>query len=114
MKDQENMKQFTLEEMLERFVPDTGPSDQVKRDRDTARMNLVALAVRFPKAEAVVLFENVQMDSSSFGERKMVVVGPGCSIESVAACEDKWLNDLPSQRLYPQGCLPVGLLPDDF
>ena len=106
------MKQFTVEEMAARFIPDSGPSDQVRRERDTFLCELVDLTTRFPDAEAVVLFENVAMDSSSFGERKVVIVGPDRGIESVAACEGKWLNDLPSQRLYPQAFVPLGeLLP---
>ena len=51
---------------------------------------------------ALVLFENVQMDSSAFGRRTALAVGPNCTYKSVAACEGRWLNDSPSQRQYPQ------------
>ena len=51
---------------------------------------------------AVVCFENVCMDSSALGERTALIVGPSCTYKNVDACEGQWLNDLPSQRQYPQ------------
>lgn len=60
-----------------------------------------------PDAEAFVVFENLMLDSSACGERTAVVVGPSCTFKSVAWCEGKWLNDLPSQRQYAVGyCVP--------
>lgn len=50
---------------------------------------------------ALVVFENHQMDSSSFGARSAIAVGPGCSHHSVSSVKKLWLNDLPSQRQYP-------------
>jgi len=54
-----------------------------------------------PGIVALVLFENQLMDSSHFGERTALRVGPECTYKDVAACEGHWLNDLPSQRQYP-------------
>ena len=53
--------------------------------------------------EAVALFENVNFDSSHFAERKALAVGPSCTYKTVEEIRGRWLNDLPSQRLYPTG-----------
>jgi hypothetical protein len=56
---------------------------------------------RFPDAEAVVCFENLAFDSSNFGARSALVVGPSNTFKSIGECDGKWINDLPSQRQYP-------------
>lgn len=66
--------------------------------------------LRYPDCEAVVCFMNEAMDSSSFGERQALVVGPSNTFKSVADCEGKWLKDLPSQRQYPQNWCPAAEL----
>lgn len=52
-------------------------------------------------ATGIVAFENLQMDSSSFGARSAVIVGPTCTFTSIEACSTIWLKDLPSERQYP-------------
>lgn len=61
---------------------------------------------RYPDAEAVVVFENVDFCSSQFGARSALPVGPSNTFKSVSDTEGKWLNDLPSQRQYPQAFCP--------
>lgn len=53
------------------------------------------------RAVAVVCFENPTMDSSAFGSRTALCVGPGCTYKTPEEVDGKWLNDLPSQRQYP-------------
>lgn len=56
----------------------------------------------------VIVFENVDFSSSQFGSRAAVIWGPGCTYtpeierEIRKSPERYWLNDLPSQRQYPQ------------
>jgi hypothetical protein len=51
--------------------------------------------------EGFIVFENLQLDSSSLGQRTFVVYGPDKTYKSPKSAEDSWLNDLPSQRQYP-------------
>lgn len=53
------------------------------------------------KADYLVVFENQQFDSSSFGLQTCVLVGPAYTYKTLAQVESSWLNDLPSQRQYP-------------
>jgi len=53
-----------------------------------------------PITTGMVVFENQQMDSSRFGERTAVIVGPECTYKTVQECEGRHLHDLPSQRQY--------------
>ena len=54
-------------------------------------------------ATHLVLFQNVAFDSSAFGRQSLLFVGgPDNTYKSVAETEGVWLNDLPSQRQYPQ------------
>ncbi len=56
-----------------------------------------------PGVDGLVMFENVAFDSSQCGRRTAVVFGPKCELlKSREDAEGKWLNDLPSQRQYPQ------------
>lgn len=89
------MIRTTKEEFMERLC---GP--------DAHRRNAMEKALKvalsgFPDAQALVYFENQQMDASKFGEGKTLVVGPSNTFTSVQFCEGKWLNDLPSQRMHP-------------
>jgi hypothetical protein len=81
------VRKVSREEFLAMFDP---------RVYDTLRSTLE----RYPDAEALVCFENLAFDSSAFGDRSAVVVGPSNTFRSVADCVGKWLNDLPSQRQY--------------
>lgn len=92
------MKQLTVEEFTEAFDPSV-----------RARIRNV-IEVSYPDAVAVVVFENVAFDSSEFGARSALPVGPSNTFKSVEFCEGKWLNDLPSQRQYPQGFIPAEAL----
>ena len=88
------LKQLTRDEFLSHFDP-------------SVHARIKAAVVRYPDAEAVVIFENVAFDSSAFGDRQALVVGPSNTFKSVEFCEGKWLNDLPSQRQYPQAFCPA-------
>lgn len=50
-----------------------------------------------------VCYENIQLDSSAFGQRTFLVFGGPYSNPTLEALLTKhpWLNDLPSQRQYP-------------
>jgi hypothetical protein len=82
------LKELNKDELLALF-------DESVRDALEAQM-------RKPGVEAVVIFECVQMDSSSFGNRTALIVGDPYTFKSVEACEGKWIKDLPSQREYAQ------------
>lgn len=51
-------------------------------------------------ADAIVVFENCNFDSFRFGERVALPVGPGFTLGRVEDAEGRWINDLPSQRMY--------------
>lgn len=87
------MKQLTKDELLALF-------DAEVHDALEAQMLK-------PGVEALVVFENVMMDSSSFGERTAVIVGEPFTFKSVAFCEGKWLKDLPSQRQHATAFFPI-------
>lgn len=55
----------------------------------------------------LVLFENQQMDSSWFGARSCVPIGPHRTYETLESIEGGHLYDLPSQRQYPQAYVDV-------
>lgn len=57
---------------------------------------------RKPGVVALVCAENHMFESSCFGRRSALIVGPDCTYKSVESCEGKWLYDLPSQRQYFQ------------
>lgn len=80
------MKQITFEQLLEMFDPDVHP-----RLKDNFKQTHVT---------GMVVFENQQMDSSRFGHRTAMIVGPQCTYKTVEECEGKHLHDLPSQRQY--------------
>jgi len=64
--------------------------------------NLVAQSLKNLESTGIVYFENLQMDSPRCGDHSVFYVGPNNTYKTVAECEGKWLNDLPSQRQYPQ------------
>jgi hypothetical protein len=85
---------------------------ELKRDEFMAQFDesiheaIDATAKRM-EATHVVCFENVAFDSSRFGDRSALCVGPNNTYKSPDDCEGKWLNDLPSQRQYPQNYMSV-------
>jgi hypothetical protein len=87
------LRQVTLDELLKDFSPEG-------REK-------VLRSARHTNADALVLFENVQMDSSQFGSQSVLCVGPTCTYKSVQETDGRWLNDLPSQRQYPRAWTPA-------
>lgn len=62
---------------------------------------MVKLAVK-PTTLAIVMFENLAMDSSAFGDRKFLAVGPTLTYKTVEEIKNQRLGDTPSRFLYPQ------------
>ena len=81
-----NLKYVTIEEILRLFDPVVYPK--------------IREAVKRNGATHIVVAENLMMDSSSFGKRSALCIGPNCTYKTPADCDGKWLNDLPSQRQY--------------
>jgi hypothetical protein len=54
-----------------------------------------------PGVDAVVCFENLQMDSSEFGKRSALIMGPGCSHALTEIETGGRLGDTPSRHQYP-------------
>ena len=81
------LKEITVEELLKLFDPSV--HDSIRR-----------IAAK-PGVTDLVVFENLQMDSSRFGDRSAVIVGPGCTYKSLEEIAGLHLGDLPSQRKYP-------------
>ncbi len=81
------LEKAPLEELLERFEPEVRP---VIRER------MVTL-----EASHIVCFENLQMDSSAFGARTAVMVGPTCTYKSVDELREGHLGQVPSMFQYP-------------
>ena len=52
------------------------------------------------RATHVVLAENMQADSSKFGQHTLLCVGPLCTYKTPTECEGSWLHDTPSERQY--------------
>jgi hypothetical protein len=81
-----SLKQITLEQLLQMFDPEVHDTIQrLAQSEDTT---------------GLVVFENLQMDSSQFSNRTAMVVGPTRTYKTVEACEGQHLYDLPSQRQY--------------
>ncbi|RLC75316.1 MAG: hypothetical protein DRI61_15115 [Chloroflexi bacterium] len=80
------MERLTFEALSSKFDPSV--RDRLKRLWDE------------PNTTALVLFECRDFWSSRFGQRSALAVGPGRTYVHWKACEGKWLNNLPSQRLH--------------
>ena len=80
------MKKITMEELVGEFDPSVSDALWEKWRRE--------------EVDGMVVFENLDMCSSHLGEKTAMIVGPECTYKSVAECEKKWLNDLPSMRKY--------------
>lgn len=83
------MKEITMAELLELMDPEV--HDRLKK-----------IAASDPTDEAMVYYQNVDMCSSQLGKSSVAVVGPSRGIPSLEAALKGHLNDLPSQRQYPQ------------
>lgn len=68
---------------------------------ENAHAALVDAMKRWPTAIGMIVFENLDMGSSSLGERSAMPYGPDNTIKTLDDVKGKWLNDLPSQRQYP-------------
>lgn len=83
------------------------PPDQVRLSEllfhadVSVRSQIVKLALK-PETEAVVMFEVLAMDSSQFGHRQFLAVGPDRSHKSVESVKNIWLGDVPSRFHYPR------------
>lgn len=88
------LKQLSKQELLDMFD-------------ESVHEKILEAAARYPDAEAIVVFENVDMSSSRLGERSALVVGPSNTFTNVEDASDKWLGDLPSERQYPTAYWPV-------
>ena len=88
------MQQLKVHEFFKLFDPEV-------------HQDIINSVRKYPDAEAVVVFENVAFDSSQFGRRSALVVGPSNTFTSVEFCKGRWLYDLPSQRQYPQSFIPA-------
>lgn len=83
------LKKLTLEEFLALFDPEV---------HDGIR----AAIARYPDCEGIVCMENLQMDSSQFGARSALVMGPSNSWPLVKVKEAGFrLGDVPSRFQYP-------------
>lgn len=67
----------------------------------------IANAIAQTGATHVVLLENVDFNSSRFGDRTCCMVGPGCTYKTPEDWDGHHLHDLPSMRQYPQGACPA-------
>ena len=74
-------------------------SEFLTTSRTPSPDRIQTLLTLYPRALALVLFENLDMASSSFGDSTVVAIGPQNTFKSLSDC--KYLNDLPSQRQYP-------------
>lgn len=76
----------------------------------SAHENIINVANR-EGVDGVVIFENVNLDSTACGSRTACIFGPGCTIKTIEQVDGMWLNDLPSQRQYPQSYWKKGDAP---
>lgn len=90
------MREVSFVELLRSFVG-SDDADEIVQARATLRRKVAETG-----ATALVLFENVQMDSQSLGSKTVLAIGPDCTYQDIEDVEDKHLGDLPSQREYPQ------------
>lgn len=81
------IKELPQKEFLELFDP-------------TVHSKIVANSCK-PGVEAVVCLENLQMDSSNFGKRTALIVGPGCTYQLKHLEGEFRLGELPSTFQYP-------------
>lgn len=74
---------------------------------DESVHDAIKACVESTGAEAMVVFENRQMDSSRFGERGALAVGFSCSLKTVEEASEQRLGDAPSNFKYPIGWIPA-------
>lgn len=81
------LKKTTFEEVLKMFDP---------KVHDALKANYEKKGT-----QGIVVFENLQMDSSNFGQRTALIYGPGCSYPTLDALREGRLGDVPSRFQYP-------------
>jgi hypothetical protein len=86
------VRELTEAEFLALFNPETHEAI-----REGARKDGV---------EAVVCMENLQMDSSAFGQRSALIVGPSCTyqLSQIETLPNFRLGGVPSRFQYPTAC----------
>lgn len=94
------MQRCTRDEFLENLVS-LGPTSVVRRDMEAFAPTLTVLFERYPDAQALVCFTNMDFWASAFGRQTVMVVGPSCTYKTVQEVEGQHLHDQPSQRQYP-------------
>ena len=82
-----NQREVTREQFMELFAENVRPVFNRNLDR--------------PDVLGIVCYENLQMDSSAFGQRTAMIYGPKCSYKTLETTLAGHLDDLPSQRQYP-------------
>jgi hypothetical protein len=97
------IKKLTRAELVKRLMP----SEEYVHSKNLGVIhNIESMLTFLHDSIGVVVFENLQMDSSGYGFRKFMAIGPGRTYQTVESCEGKWLDDLPSQRLYAVAWVP--------
>lgn len=81
--------------------------DELLKEVDPATVSSVRAMAKKTAATGLVLFRNMDFNSSNFGCQSLVAIGPTCTYKVIEECEGKHLNDLPSQRQYPDMWCPV-------
>jgi len=61
---------------------------------------------RYPDALGMVCYENLAFDSSQFGERAMLVIGPSNTIRTLEDVKNTPIGDVPSRFKYPVSFCP--------
>ena len=82
-----NIKQATAEEFLKEMNPEC--VEHVKK------------MVKKTGATGLVLFRNMNMTASAFGNSTIMAFGPTCTYKTVEQVEGGHLNDMPSQQQHP-------------
>lgn len=90
------MEELTFDELVSSFVP----AEVSTFARESVIADIEDRIRRYSPTH-LVLFRNLQVDSSAFGQAQILAVGPRNTHKTLDELEGGWLNDLPSQRQYP-------------
>jgi hypothetical protein len=94
------LRKSSIEKRRKGLIKEVPLNELLRNVHGEVRASVLEL-LNQPGAEGVILFRNLQMDSSHLGEESFVAFGPGLSVVTIAQAEGKHLNDLPSLRQYP-------------
>lgn len=67
---------------------------------DQSTHGAIEAVIKRYEPEYLVIYENQQMDSSAFGHRQLLTVGPNNTRKTLDDAKHH-LGDPPSQRMYP-------------